>query len=217
MLEQGRDVGEPVEASSQCRFEHWLREGVSPGKAVFARGRLHRGEALAGGVDVIRAVIKRDILDDLAGEADGLHGSQGFVVNGNGARFAHGRRIAFNQDNAPTRPAQNIGERQTGRTGADDDNVGGHRAHAATPGLGSARERDATNASQPPASAPPRAEHANEQGNSGRAHANRANFGPRDYLIERAAEAATTGKRGLASPRTAYPARYNSFRTSAAR
>ena len=73
----------------------------------------------------MRAIVGRDIGHHLIDQAAGLHGAQGFVVDGDGARCLHGQFIAFDENGRNTRVAEQIGKGQSGRAGADDEDVAG--------------------------------------------------------------------------------------------
>jgi hypothetical protein len=57
---------------------------------------------------------------DLLHHPRGLHGAQRLVIDGHRARFLHGRRVALDQQRAHAHRAEQVGQRQAGRAGADD-------------------------------------------------------------------------------------------------
>ncbi len=71
---------------------------------------------------VERAIAGHGLGHHLLRQAGGLHGAQRFVVDGNRARLVHGVGVAFDQRAADAVDAEQIGEREAGRAGADDGN-----------------------------------------------------------------------------------------------
>ena len=107
--EERRNIGKPIQTVPELIFQYVLMEGVTARITEFARGGMNESEAFAGGADIERAIVQHGARRHIRDEADGLHGAQGFVIDGDGARFAHRGFVFFQNDDGDARKPQKIG------------------------------------------------------------------------------------------------------------
>ena len=121
-----RDGGTPGEAVAQLLLEHGLAEGVAARVAEGSPGRLDAREATAVRPVVVRAVAWHDAAQHRLDHAGGLHGTQRFVVDRNGARLGHRGRMALDERHVHAEHAQQVRQREPGRPGSHDDDGVAH-------------------------------------------------------------------------------------------
>ncbi len=120
------DVLESVQAAQQFGIDQRLDEAVAFRPAETCVGRRHFGEYPALGVDESQNLVGHGVRQNMVDQADRLEGAQRLVIEPDPAGIVDQRVALFDHQSADTLQAKDIGQCQTDRSRADDDNVDVH-------------------------------------------------------------------------------------------
>ena len=117
---------EALQTTQQLGVDQRLDEAVALGPAETRVGRRHFGEYPALGVDESQDLVGHGVRQNAVDQADRLERAQRLVVEPDAAGIVDQRVAFFDHQSADTLQAKDIGQGQTDRPRADDDNVDVH-------------------------------------------------------------------------------------------
>ena len=120
------DVLEALQSTKQFGVDQRLDEPVALGPAETRVGRSHFGKYPALGVDKSQNLVGHGVRQNVVDQADRLERAQRLVVQPDAAGIVDQRVAFFDHQSADALQAKDIGQGQTNRSRADNDNVDIH-------------------------------------------------------------------------------------------